>query len=387
MDRMAMRELETLTGRAGITPHHPGGEAATFESHGRSPWWKRTRKSGRPEGASPDFVLPPRAAVVFRPPVSFKSRRFAAWVCITLLAGGLAACHRAADDLPARAWLEKGWGHFRLEEFDEAQRAFETALEKEAGPDASLRAADETLRLNALYGLGLVASVGHHGEQAIIAQKRFEEVVAGDHSDKKEMAAWATLAMVRDQALPVTADAAVDEDAVTAGYTRVMEDYPATPAAGEAFLYRTALRVQRFKEQDARQAITEIDAYLQAHQDTHLKSALLALESTACQTLKDYKGALRTAIASLDSKEQDPANPAQNNILEYYRIAMMAQFDVGDFATARAYYNRFLKEYPRDQRAYTVRLLLKHLDETEAALRDGKAVPELSELVRAGVEQ
>jgi len=385
---MAARELETLNG---CGQAHPGGEAATFESHGRSPWWKQARKSGRPEGASPDFVLPLRAPVVLRLPVSFKSRRLAAWVVVGLMAAGMGACRRAGEELPTQAWLEKGWGHFRLEEFDEAQQAFETALEKEAVADASVRASGgEQLRINALYGLGLVASVGHHGEQAAEVRKLFEQVIAGDRSENKQVAAWAALALVRDAALPVSAEAKVDEAAVAAGYGRVMEQYPGTPAAEEAILYRTAMRVEALKEADARQVVADVEGYLQEHPATRLKSALLALESTAFQTLDDHKGALRAAIAAVEAKEQDPANPTQNNILEYYRIGMMAQFDVGDFVTARAYYQRFLKEYPRDQRTYTVRLLLKHLDETEAALREGKTVKEFSEIVRgesAGVER
>jgi tetratricopeptide (TPR) repeat protein len=196
------------------------------------------------------------------------------------------------------------------------------------------------------------------------------------------MAAWAALAIARDEALPVRSDEPVDAAAARAGYTHVMETYPGTAAAEEAFLYRTELLIRSRSPDDARHAISELTDYLRDHPASHETSTLQALLSKACETGQDYPGALRAAIASVDVRQTDPANPRQNNILEYYRIGLMAQFDVGDFATARRYYQKFLTDYPRDQRAFTVELLLKHLDATEAALREGKLVPELSDLAR-----
>jgi tetratricopeptide (TPR) repeat protein len=332
--------------------------------------------------------------------VAFESRRFAARVVGIVLAGLLvAACERARPDLSPRALLEKGWGHFRLEEFAEAREAFEAALEKVApsfpsppptgiGPATSPNTATEgsiadaerdSLRLQATYGLALIASLARHGDASAEAHRLFQAVIDGDRSPTREMAAWAALALVRDKALPATADAPIEDPG--SGYTAVMERYPETPAAEEAFLYRTALDVETLDPADAQAAIEEIRSYVSAHPQMHWRSALFALQSTAHQTRGEYREALAAAIASVQAREPDPANPRQNNILEYYRIGMMAQFDVGDFATARAYYARFLAEYPRDQRAFLVKLLLEHLDRTEAALRAGKPVPELSAIV------
>lgn len=285
----------------------------------------------------------------------------------------MSGCEPGRSDLPPRDLLEKGWGHFRLEEFAEAQLAFETALEKVAASDADLR-------LNAIYGLGLIASLSQQGTKD--ARQRFEQVIAEDHSPGRAMAAWAALALVREAHLPDTADAIPDTSFLAAAYTRMMTDYPGTSAAEEAFLHRTAMRVESLQAAEAQQAIVEVRAYVTAHPQARLRTALLALQSTAHQTLGEYPEALAAAIASVESKEPDPANPRQNNILEYYRIGMMAQFDVGDFPTARAYYGRFLAEYPRDQRAFAVKLLLSHLDRTEAALGSGGPVPQLSALAR-----
>src|SRR2546423_929018 len=84
------------------------------------------------------------------------------------------------------------------------------------------------------------------------------------------------------------------------------------------------------------------------------------------------RGSAGAAIASVEAKEKEAGTEGSNNILEYDRIGMMAQFDVGDFATARKYYAKFLAAYPRDQRAFNVRLMMRNMDETEAAVRAGR---------------
>jgi tetratricopeptide (TPR) repeat protein len=299
----------------------------------------------------------------------------------------IAGCGRTHTDGSPRELLEKGWGHFRLEEFGEAREAFAAALEKMATanpaplPEGGTTEETDHLRLHATYGLALIASLERHGEQTAEARRLFQQIIAQDHSPARDMAAWAALALVRDSALPATADAAVDRAALRQAYTNVIDTYPQAPAAVEAFLYRTEMLVETLEPADARQAVEEIRTCMAAHPAGRLRTALLALQSAAHQTLREYRQALDTAIASVESKEADPSNPRANNILEYYRIAMMAQFDVGDFAVARAYYAKFLAEYPRDQRAFAVKLLVEHLDRTEAALRDGRPAPELSDIV------
>ena len=173
-----------------------------------------------------------------------------------------------------------------------------------------------------------------------------------------------------------------DPAALARGYDDLLRTYPDTPAAEEAFLYRTTLLVQTLAPADAERAVDDLTAYLEAHPGARLRTALLTVLSSACETLHRYPDALKAAIAAVEAKEIDPTNPWQTNILEYYRIGMMAQFDVGDFATARTYYRRFLAEYPRDQRAFNVQLLLNHLDDTEARLRAGLPPRELSEIAR-----
>src|SRR3954470_18311322 len=69
-----------------------------------------------------------------------------------------------ADEL-----VRDGWRYFRLEEFDQAQNAFQAAIEQLShNPNTPLR-------VNALYGMGMIASVGHHGDQSAQARTYLEQ--------------------------------------------------------------------------------------------------------------------------------------------------------------------------------------------------------------------
>jgi TolA-binding protein len=284
---------------------------------------------------------------------------------LVLAAGVLSGCGKVESSGSPEELLREGWTHFRLQEFDAAEKAFRAALGK---------LPEGTMRLQAMYGLGMVASIGRAGGQSAAARGWFEQVARSDPTG--DWGGWAALAIVRDRHVYGRADAAV----LQAEYADVIAKFPSRPAAEEAFVYRCSLLVQTFEPTDAREAVREIAAWLQQHPGGKLNTALHALSSRAHETLGEYPAALAAAIASLQAKEVDPQNPHQNNILEYYRIGMMAQYDVGDFATARKYYQKFLKEYPRDQRAFNVSLMLRQLDLNETEIRAGKPVTNLSEL-------
>ena len=64
-------------------------------------------------------------------------------------------------------------------------------------------------------------------------------------------------------------------------------------------------------------------------------SALYGLKARAHETLKQYPASLEAQIKALETKEISPTNPYMNNMWEYYHIGLCAEYDVGDFATAR----------------------------------------------------
>jgi tetratricopeptide (TPR) repeat protein len=288
---------------------------------------------------------------------------------------GLATCSREDARGTPQELITEAWKEFRLGDFDSAAHRFSSAihrLDKEKAKGHPL-ADERELRINALYGLGLVGTVGREGGEAggsPEGRRYLQQVIAME--GRGEMAAWAALALVRDEHLPQTSSDPIDIPRLRTLYRGILEKYPGSQASQEAFLYLQSLYVETLEPADAHAAIDAIEAYLASNPKAPFRSALHTLMSAANVTLKNYPAALRESIQSLETKEVDPSNPTANNILEYYRIAMMAQYDVGDFDTARKYYHRFLEEYPNDQRAFTVKLQLARMDRLEQELRSGK---------------
>jgi tetratricopeptide (TPR) repeat protein len=293
-----------------------------------------------------------------------------------LLLAGISACQRGPLRVDPRAQLQAAWTQFRLNEFADAEQSFAAALGHLSGDDP------ETihLRANAIYGLALLASLAHHDEdpaQSARARELFGRVIA--LAPKSDEAAWSALAIIRDEQVSAAFDNG-DIAAADKRYGDFITQYPCTPAAEEAFVDQMALHVQTGDPSEESRVVTAIKDHLRGNPDTPEKSALYHLLSKAHYARREFSDALAAAVASVNAKEIDPNNPAQNNISEYYRIGMMAQYDVGDFATARKYYALFLKEYPRDLRAFNVKRMLQHLDATEAALRAGKTPPTIDQL-------
>jgi tetratricopeptide (TPR) repeat protein len=287
----------------------------------------------------------------------------------------LASCSQ--NDLQGKPdeLVEQAWRDIQLGDFETAAHRLTSALhhldkmKQQGHPLAN----DHALRVNALYGLGLVGTVGRAGGYAggsAQGRQYLQQVIAMEGTG--EMAAWAALALVRDEHLPQTSSDPIDIPRLRTLYRAVLEKYPHSPAAEEAFLFLQSLYVQTLDPTDARTAIEAIEAYLKANPQAPFRSALHTLASHADVTLKDYPAALHESIPALDTKEVDPTNPTANNILDYYRIALMAQYDVGDFDIARTYYQKFLTEYPNDQRVFTVKLELERMDRLEQELRAGK---------------
>lgn len=267
--------------------------------------------------------------------------------------------------------LSQGWEKIRLESQDLAILDFNRVLKK---LDSLKSAAGDTpqnleYRVNALYGLGIISSLAYHSDagESAKAKKYFNQVIAlKPHS---EMAAWAALALVRDHYLPVTSDAKEDTLGLINEYAQVVKDYPKSAAGEEAFIYGHALAIQTLDNERIKNGIAEIEAYLKENPKSRHLSALYTLQRYGWARLGDNRKALDADIKSVETKEIDPTNPNQNLAFDYFRIGLEAQFDVGDFKTARLYYQKFVTEYPNDQKAFTIKMQLKRMAETEAELK------------------
>ncbi len=178
----------------------------------------------------------------------------------------------------------------------------------------------------------------------------------------------AALALAREAYLPVNADDPEHPEDIQKRYAGVIADYPQSAvAAQEAFVYLQASRIQACRPQSWSRAWPP-STRIWGASAAPFPIRLYNLQAIAYSQLHKYPQSLAAAIRSLETLEADPTNPTQNKAVVYFQIGLAAQYDVGDFATARLYYQKFLQEYPKDQKAFTVRMQLQRLDEKEAQL-------------------
>lgn len=265
--------------------------------------------------------------------------------------------------------ISGAWNYIRLEMQDQAQIEFKRILKQLDSKQVNGVDTPENLRLrtNIMYGQGLISSLSQHGSDRNNMRKLFNAII--QLQPKSEIAAWSALAMVRDNYLPVTATDPEDTKGLIDQYADIIKNYPGTAACDEAFVYQQGLilqlGVQDPKQTHPQEVVTAIEDFIKTHPKTRFLSALYYLKRYAYIELNDYPKALEADIKSVDTKEIDPTNPNQNYAFDYYRVGMEAQFDVGDFKTARYYYQKFLENYPSDQKAFNVKLMLKEMTQLE----------------------
>jgi tetratricopeptide (TPR) repeat protein len=161
----------------------------------------------------------------------------------------------------------------------------------------------------------------------------------------------------------------LDVPRLLADYAAVAERYPGTLAAGEAQMHYAALLANAFERESLEEARQTIEGYLADNPEHPYRNPLYSLLSNTLYRLELYPQALDAQIRSLETKEVDPANPVIDNAFDYFTIAVMAQFDVGDFEIARLYYQKLADEYPRDQRNFLAERNVAEMDRIEAELR------------------
>lgn len=278
-----------------------------------------------------------------------------------LLLAGAAGCGRAAHrtDHPREA-VGHGWDDYRLGEFKRAVEFFEAA--RQAAPAGS----DD--HLQALYGLATTWNLRlpAQDQDKRLAADLYRQVL--ELGPRSELAPWAALALARLKHLvPVGEDA--DYAIVRPAYEEIIAKYPGTLTAREAFIYLTATKVATFKTNELREAIAGLRAFVADESDRSFRQPAYSLMAVAYNALNLQQERLEAEIASLEETEVDPTNPYNEFSWQYWNIATIAEFELGDFETARAYYRKLLEEYPRDRKIYGVKVALQRMDEIEARIR------------------
>ncbi|MCE9614608.1 MAG: tetratricopeptide repeat protein [Lentisphaerae bacterium] len=273
-------------------------------------------------------------------------------------ASGCAPRHQAP---PAEANpVEAGWTHYRLGEFDSAVRAFDRALAAKPPADPQ--------HLLALYGLAttwnLRTPLGDQDKTR--ARHYYEDIVT--RAPQSDLAAWSMLALARLQhVVPVGEEP--DYEAVRAAYDAVIDRFPEHLAGQEAFIYRQATLIQTLQTGPTSQAVTALHAFIDRHPKSGFLSGAYSLLASGYETLHEPEHQLEAELKALDSMEFDPTNPKFENSGAYWKIATIAEFEAGDFATARRFYRRLMDEYPQDIRVFAAEEALRRMDGVEARLR------------------
>lgn len=289
-------------------------------------------------------------------------------VRISWLLAGLAAftagagCSASARHQVAtpRDALEQGWTNYRLGEFKPAVDAFEAA--RQASPEGSED------QLQALYGLATTWNLRLPAQEQDkkLAESLYRRIL--ELGPSSPLVPWTELALARMKHL-----VAVGEDpdyaAVRQAYGELIRKYPDHLVGREAFIYLMAVKISTIESNEMVSAIADLQRFVSRTNDRSFFKSAYSLLAVANKELGRQRERLDAEIASLENTELDPANPYNEFGWQYWNIATIAEFELGEFDTARAYYRRLLDEYPRDRRVYGVKVALKRMDDLEARLR------------------
>jgi len=186
-------------------------------------------------------------------------------------------------------------------------------------------------------------------------------------SPKHDLAAWSLLALARlKHIVPVDQDPNAVE--TRQAYQKCIDRFPDHPAADEAFIYQQSTWVVTAKAEDATKAADALEKFVSQKPNSKFSSPAYHLLSKAYETLRKPDQQLQARIKAMELEEQDPENPENELANAYWNIATIAEFDAGDFATARKYYQRLIDEYPTDIHKYGAKLALQRMDNMEATL-------------------
>jgi tetratricopeptide (TPR) repeat protein len=254
--------------------------------------------------------------------------------------------------------VASGWNNYRSGTYNAAVEEFDAVVART--PNSN----DE--HLQALYGLATTWNWRSPGENRIKALANYEQLIAA--APKHDLAAWSLLAIARmKHIVPVDQNADVTE--TRKAYQECIDRFPDHIAAEEAFIYQQSTYIETLDPADAKLACATIESFISKKPASKFTSPAFHLLSKGYETLRLRDKQLEARIKAVEHEEQDPENPENELANSYWSLATIAEFDAGDFATARKYYQRLIDEYPVDIHKFGAKLALKRMDEMEAKLR------------------
>jgi tetratricopeptide (TPR) repeat protein len=265
----------------------------------------------------------------------------------------------------AGAGLAAIWEDFQLGEFERSEKAFR-AVELASSPGTAAWA-------EALYGQAATWNLRRDQRDAARAETLYQRLLR--EAPESAWAPWAALDLVRMAHL-VQPPLEVDYQAVGRGYSAIWQKYRDGHEAGiEALLYWATLPRGTFPAEERAVLLRETAAVLERQPATPYRSRLHGTRSWLHEQAGDAAARVAEWKLAIATREIDPENPLADFSGNYFTLAATAENEIGDYALARAYYQKFLAEYPTDQRAFLVTERLAHMDALEARLRREIAAP------------
>ncbi len=250
--------------------------------------------------------------------------------------------------------VRQGWLEFRMGEYKRAISFFKSAAN-------SLRPGSDD-QLKALYSLACAYWLKAPDDDKPSAEAVFKKII--EVKPDSDYAAWSMLALVRMKHI-VPAGETPNFPAVREEYLKIYEKFPDHIAGHEAFIYMAGTYLATLDKKDAEFARTGLGEFISLHPDSPFISSAWGLYSTACDRLGDKDAMLHAKIKSLETLEIDRTNPRVSKSNIYWSIAVIAEFEAGDFETAKKYYSLFMEEYPKDRLNFAAGKALARIAEME----------------------
>jgi len=277
---------------------------------------------------------------------------------LALAAAAFAPLPATGENAPS---VQDGWAKFRMGEFNAAISIFKKLsdiAEKGGRTD-----------VEALYGLACSYDFRQPDPDRAKAAELYRRIA--DKHPEGRFAAWCELALVR-QTHTASTDQEPDYEALREAYRKVYERHPSELAGQEAFIHMQATRLVGNSKQEAQELLPELDEFQKRHTDSKFISQIWTLRGVCHDILEDDDAMLKDRVEALKAKELDPLNPFKNNAGDYWSIATLAEFSVGDLETAKDYYAKLVEEYPTNFNAFAAKEALKRIARIEKGLANGE---------------
>lgn len=279
----------------------------------------------------------------------------------------VSGCGKPSGPVQSEA-IPEAWEKYRMAEFDRAIRMFNTIR---------FSADSEDLRVQALYGEACCWNHRRDKRDPAKAQLLYQQIL--EEAPKHELAPWSALDLVRVRASGPL-ETRPGPGLVAEEYLSVSRKYPKSPAGDEAFLHGQTVRLPEADETETGKILEEVRSYIDTHSQSPFLSPLYRLAAQCCEQLGRQRERLEYLIRASETRETVKGLELIDRTTDYWQIAYVAQFELGDFALARTYYSRLIEEYPQDVRVFAARKSLAAMTAMEEDIRREQALSTASGL-------